>query len=239
MVNVKATQPSPQAPRPLWRWALLGTLLLAFILVPFFLLEEQMNAIAQGALRSDRPLVLITLAVVALLLADIALPIPSSFVLATTGFLLGPAWGTAVCFIGLSCASAAGYALGRWAGEPVCLRIVGRAELNRFAALSQRHGDALLVAMRALPVLAEATTLLAGVARMPVLRFAALVSIGNAVVAALYAGIGALSASQSSFWLLSLAAMVLPLLIMLVMRRFMPARAQHTAGADRPPQPPP
>jgi uncharacterized membrane protein YdjX (TVP38/TMEM64 family) len=206
-------------------------LLLGFILVPFFLLEEQMNAIVQGALRTERSLALITLAVIVLLLADIVLPIPSSFVLATTGFVLGAAWGTAVCFVGLSCASLAGYVIGRYAGEPVALRIVGRAELQRFRDTSQRHGDALLVAFRAMPVMAEATTLLAGMARMPLPRFVVLVSIGNLVVAALYAVIGALSANQSSFLLVSFAAMVLPLLIMLAVRRFMPARADCT-GAD-------
>lgn len=206
------------------RWSLLVLLLLAFILVPFVLLEAQMNAIVQAALHRDHSVVLITLGVVVLLLADIVLPIPSSFVLASTGFLLGAVWGTVVCFIGLSCAAAAGYAIGRWAGEPVCLRIVGRAELNRFASLSQRHGDALLVAFRAMPVLAEATTLLAGTTRMPVWRFALLVSIGNAVVAALYAGIGALSADRSSLVGVAVAAMVLPVLVMLVMRRFMPPR---------------
>lgn len=211
--------------RRVLRWSLFCALLLGFILLPFFVLEEQMNAVVQDTLHADRSLAIITLAVVVFLLADIVLPIPSSFVLATTGFLLGALWGTAVCFIGLSCASLAGYALGRYAGGPLAQRIVGRAELARFSALSQRLGDALLVAFRATPVLAEATTILAGTARMPFARFLVLVSIGNLVVAALYAGVGALSASRSSFLTLSVAAMLIPLLFVLAFQRIARPRA--------------
>lgn len=207
--------------KPLLRWSLFAALLLGFILVPFVLFEDGMNAWVETTLRSGAPLAAVTAAVVAFLLADIVLPIPSSFVLASAGLLLGAGLGTLVAFIGLSCASLAGYALGRWAGEPVAARIVGAAELARFRERAARHGDWLLVAFRALPVLAEATTLLAGMARMPLLRFVTLVSLGNAVVAALYAGIGAVSASPTTFWIASAAAMGLPVLLMAVTRRFM------------------
>ncbi len=229
------TAPEPLAPRAvplrlMLRWSLFVVLLLGFILVPFFLLEEQMNAVVRDALQSDRSIAIVALAVVVFLLADIALPIPSSFVLATTGFLLGAGWGTAVCFVGLSCASIAGYAIGRLAGEPLAERIVGRAELDRFRGLSARHGDALLVAFRAMPVLAEATTILAGTARMAPWRFLALVSIGNLVVAALYAGIGAYSANRSSFLIVSVAAMAVPVLVMLVVRKAWGPRAVGASG---------
>lgn len=234
------SSPAMTAPEPLLqraapvrlmlRWSLLAALLLGFILVPFLLLEDQMSAVVHDALRSDRSIAIVTLAVVVFLLADIVLPIPSSFVLATTGFLLGAVWGTAVCFVGLTCASLAGYAIGRLAGEPLAERIVGRAELNRFRGVSARHGDALLVAFRAMPVLAEATTILAGTARMALWRFLALVSIGNLVVAALYAGIGAYSANRSSFLIVSVAAMAVPVLVMLVVRKALGPRADGAAG---------
>lgn len=217
--------------KPLLRWSLFTALLLGFILVPFFVLEDDMNAFVERTLHSGVSMTWVTAAVVVFLLADIVLPIPSSFVLATAGFLLGGTVGTLVCFVGLSSASLAGYALGRWAGEPVAQRIVGAAQLARFRERSARHGDWLLVAFRALPVLAEATTLLAGMARMPLPRFAVLVSLGNGVVAALYAWIGAVSAGQSSFLIASAGAMALPVLLMAVARRFMAGPASGaTAG---------
>ena len=96
---------------------------------------------------------------------------------------------------------------------------MGKAQLERFADLSARYGDGLLVAFRAMPVLAEATTILAGTTRMALPRFLLVVSIGNAVVAFVYAWIGAVSASQSSFLFASAASIVLPVLIVLAMRR--------------------
>jgi 3-dehydroquinate synthase len=209
------------------RWGVFVMLLLGFILVPFILLEGRMNDLVQHTLQSKASLAWITLAVIAFLLADIVLPVPSSFVLSTTGYLLGVGAGTAVCFVGLSCASLAGYALGRYAGGPLTQRIVGRAQLERFTQLSQRHGDLLLVAFRAMPVLAEATTILAGISRLPLPRFIAVVSIGNLVVALVYAWIGAVSASQSSFLLASIASIVLPVIIVWSMRRA--ARVSATA----------
>ena len=229
------TAPEPLATRAapvqlVLRWSLFVALLLGFILVPFLLLEDHMNAIVHDALQSDRSLVIVALAVVVFLLTDIVLPIPSSFILATTGFLLGAGWGTAVCFVGLTCASLAGYAIGRHAGQALAERIVGRAQLDRFRGLSERYGDALLVAFRAMPVLAEATTILAGTARMAPWRFLGLVSIGNLVVAALYAGIGAFSASRSSFLWVSFAAMAVPVLVVLVVRKTLRPRAAEAAG---------
>lgn len=219
-----ATAASPLA----WvvaRWSVFVVLLLAFILVPFFVLEGRMNALVQETLHSGASVLLITAAVVVFLLADIVLPVPSSFVLTTTGYLLGFGLGTAVCFVGMTCASLGGYALGRYAGGPLAQRVVGRAQLERFADLSLRYGDALLVAFRAMPVLAEATTILAGISRMALPRFLIVVSIGNLVVAAVYAWIGAVSASQSSFLIASVASIVLPVLIVLAMRRAARKRA--------------
>lgn len=149
------------------RWGVFVVLLLAFILVPFMLLEGRMNELVQQTLQSKASLAWITLAVIVFLLADIVLPVPSSFVLSTTGYLLGTGVGTAVAFIGLTCASRAGYALGRYAGGPLTQRVVGRAQLERFAELSRHHGDLLLVAFRAMPVMAEATTILATVDGQP------------------------------------------------------------------------
>lgn len=207
------------------RWGLFALLLAGYVLLPFVLLDDRMAAFAEGALHAGRSVGYVTLAVVGLLLVDIVLPIPSSFVLATAGYLLGTGAGMLACFIGLSCASAVGYAIGRVAGEATARRIVGAAELERLRARARTHGDLLIVAVRAVPVLAEATVLLAGTARMPVARFAALVSVGNLVVAALYAGIGAASASQQTFVWVSVAAMALPVLLVLLARWLMSAMA--------------
>lgn len=201
------------------RWSVFTLTLLAFICVPFALLEDEMGALVRSTLQSKTSLALVTLAVIGFLLADIVLPIPSSFVLTTTGFLLGFGTGAVVGFIGLTCASVAGWIIGRHGGGPLAQRIVGEARLERFSVLSRRHGDVLLAALRGVPVLAEATCIVAGIARMPLAHFTLVVSVGNAVLAALYAWLGAASASQGSLVIAFVASMALPALLILAARR--------------------
>lgn len=74
--------------RTWWRWVLFSVFLFGFILIPFALFEGRMNALVQHSLQSGGSLSLITLAVIGFLTVDIALPIPSSFVLSTTGYML-------------------------------------------------------------------------------------------------------------------------------------------------------
>lgn len=213
---------APARPRRLAaaaRWSVFGVLLLAFLCVPFVLLDERMHELVQRMLQSDTSRVLVAAAAIGLLVADIALPIPSSLVLTSAGLLLGFWAGAAVGFVGLTCAAWAGWGLGRCGGAPLARRIVGDAQLARFAALAERHGDTLLVACRAMPVLAEATTLLAGMSRMPLPRFTLVVSLGNAVVAALYAWLGAIAADAGAFAFAFVAAMVVPAVLMLLARR--------------------
>lgn len=71
------------------RWGVFIAVLLAFILVPFILYEDEMNRIVEQTLQEKHSFAFVTLAVVAFLLADIVLPIPNSVVLATAGYLLG------------------------------------------------------------------------------------------------------------------------------------------------------
>ena len=118
-----------------------------------------------------------------LLAIDVILPIPSSILGALLGGRLGFALGFAWAWLGLSAGSALGYALGRlWPA--------------RFAAdLSSITGDApasaLILLSRPVPVLAEAISLAAGVARVPLARFALASVAGNGLYAAAMAGNGA------------------------------------------------
>lgn len=212
---------SPQG-SSLLRWGFFALLLFGFILIPFALFEGKMNAVVQQSLQSGASVSFVSLAVIAFLTADIALPIPSSFVLSTTGYLLGAAAGTGVCFVGMTVASLAGYWLGQHAGASLAQRLIGQRGLQQFRLFAQRYGDAVLVAFRAVPVLAEATLLMAGLSGMRLRRFLALVSLGNVVVSALYAWIGAVSASRSSFIIATAASIVLPTVIVLATRHAVP-----------------
>lgn len=169
-------------------WLLLGVGLA--ILLPFFAFGEAIDAWflrvmeAQGQARGLSAAILF-----GLLALDILLPVPSSLASTWCGMLLGLWGGFWLSFGAMTVSCALGLALGRWAA-PWAWRQVGEREgaaLRRFFA---RHGAVVLVALRAVPVLAEASVLFAGIVRLPLRRAAPLLLFGNAAVSFVYAWVG-------------------------------------------------
>lgn len=194
------------------RWVLLAVALLAVILLPFAVAGERMDAWSVAQLRAlaDRP-ALVALLVVALLTVDVLLPIPSSIVATLAGVTLGFAGGAAAAMAGMVAGCVVAYGVGRWAGAPAAERIVGPGEVRRLNALAQRHGGWSLAIARPVPVLAEASTLLAGAAAMPFGRFLAVTTAANLGIAIVYAAVGAFAANVQSFLLAVAGAVLVPL----------------------------
>jgi uncharacterized membrane protein YdjX (TVP38/TMEM64 family) len=93
-------------------WTVLGALLLAAILLPFFLWEDRINAATESFLREPHAWWLIALALGGLLAADIVLPVPSSIVNTAAGSLLGFWAGMGTAWVGLMVSAVGGYVLG-------------------------------------------------------------------------------------------------------------------------------
>jgi membrane protein DedA with SNARE-associated domain len=207
--------------KPWLRWTALTCLVLALILVPFALWEEQLTALSARLLAPAAGRVALAAIVVLLLASDVLLPIPSSFVSAGAVALLGAWQGGLTIALGMSVAAWLGYALGALGGEPLVRRMAGPAELERARGMMRRHGSWVLLACRGVPVLAEASTLLAGATRLPRLRFLLATGLGNLGLSLAYAAIGVL---QLSGWGALLApfgfGVALPGLGLLAARRF-------------------
>jgi membrane protein DedA with SNARE-associated domain len=193
------------------RWAAVGAAVLALILLPFLLLEEPLTAWLEQAFEvvRARPLVGASV-VIALLATDCVLPIPSSVVSAFAGGAFGWAAGAGVIWLGMTLGCLAGYALGASAGRIFVMQVVGRHELERAQRLFNDLGPATLVVARAVPVLAEASIIAAGAARMPLAPFLAWTALANAAIAAAYALTGAAAASAGSFLLVFLGLALVP-----------------------------
>lgn len=202
------------------RWMLLSAVLLAIILVPFAVAGARMDAwsVAQLQALAERRM-LVAMLVVALLAGDVLLPVPSSIVATAAGATLGFAGGALATTAGMVAGCALAYAAGRWAGAPAAARLVGAGEAARLHGLARRHGDWALVLARAVPVLAEASTLLAGAACMPFGRFLAVTTAANLGIAAVYAAVGAFAASVQSFLLAVAGAVLVPLAARLALGR--------------------
>jgi len=188
-----------QNKRASWLWTLLIVLLLTLILLPFLAVGKPLEAWMEAVMSrlQDRPLAAF-LMVAGSLGSDVLLPVPSSIVSTLGGAALGAAGGTLASWLGMMTSCLLGYWLGR-TGRPLGRGLVGSAEMQRLERLENRIGDWAIVAVRAVPVLAEASTILAGMGRMRLSRFICLSALANLGVSAVYALIGSLSGHVSAF----------------------------------------
>jgi len=199
------------------RWAVIALLLLALILVPFVLFEAHFNALASRVVSRDVPAVQAAAAVAGLLASDVFLPIPSSLVAAAAGALLGLWRGALAVWVGMMAACLFGYVFGARASG-AATGFIGDNSMARAAALAARYGDYAVVLCRPVPVLAEATVILAGIMRRPLRRFLHLTAWSNLGVAVGYAAIGAFSMQVDSFLLAFVGSIAVPAAAILVSR---------------------
>ena len=204
--------------RALGRWSVLSTALLAAIVVPFFLYEDPITSWTQEFIERQDSRWVVGGALGGLLATDLILPIPSSLVSIAAGYVLGFWKGSAVIWTGMTAACLIGYLLGATAGREVTRRFVGEKELRRASHAQTRFGDWVVVIFRAVPVLAEASVLFAGVARMPFARFVLLATLSNLGISLAYSAVGAYALEVESFLLALGGAIARPGVAMMIAR---------------------
>jgi 3-dehydroquinate synthase len=217
-------------------WSNVFIALLALIVASHFLLEHPISAFFDWlqTLSRNRPA---TAGLVVLgLSADILLPIPSSVLAVWGAVSLGPAAGFASIWFGLCLACLAGYGLGAlsnaWLLKKLFIRTQDMLDARR---LSTRYGSWALVLLRAVPVLAEASVITAGLVRMPFRHFMLITSLSNAGIALIYTLVGGYAQSQASFIAALIASIAVPAVAWLAARLFGRARlrpAQVAAQDD-------
>lgn len=214
------------------RWSLFTSTVLALVLVPFLLFEESVARLSETLLQGSAGRLSVGAAVVLLLASDLFLPVPSSLVATASGLLLGLVPGMAATWVGMQSGALAGYGVGRLAGRRFAARTVGEAELRRATRAHARWGGLFLIASRAVPVLAEGSVVIAGVASMPLLRFFVCVGLSNLAIAAVYAGVGAYVRDVNTFFMAFAASVLLPGSLMLA-HRALAARAARRSAATQ------
>jgi uncharacterized membrane protein YdjX (TVP38/TMEM64 family) len=135
---------------------------------------------------------------IALLAADILLPVPSSLVMVLSGAAFGVLWGSIFSLIGSIGGEWLGFELVRRYGARASRRIVGDEDLEKMRALMSRHGAAAVFITRALPVVMETMSVVAGLSQMSRKSFLAASLAGTLPVAVIYAYAGAKSREVSS-----------------------------------------
>jgi 3-dehydroquinate synthase len=209
--------------------------LLAVIVAGHFLLEHPISVFFDWLQNLSQSRAAAAGLVVLGLCADILLPIPSS-VLAVWGVIsLGPAAGLATVWLGLCMSCIAGYGLGSASNSWMLKKFIKAADMLEARRLSVRYGSWALVLLRAVPVLAEASVITAGLIRMPFGRFMLVTSLSNAGIALIYALIGGYAHVHASFFAALAASIAMPACAWLIARlfgRLLPRRAQPSLGED-------
>ncbi len=210
-----------KVPRTVWLLLLVG----AAILVPFAFFGEPIERWCQAAMEQGTfPRWQGAGLLFALLALDIFLPVPSSLATTWCGVLLGCFGGFLLSFAAMTVSALLGIALGRWSA-PLAARMIGAREQQALESFFARAGLWVLIALRAVPVLAEASVLFAGVVRMPLRQAVPMILLGNAVVSLVYAWVGSWGRSADAMVPAFLASMVISGILMLVARRW--GRSAH------------
>ncbi|MGE0593047.1 MAG: TVP38/TMEM64 family protein [Vicinamibacterales bacterium] len=138
------------------------------------------------------------LAIVILLAVDVFLPVPSSLVMVLSGAAFGVFWGALISLVGSIAGEWVGFELVRRYGQRASARMIGEDDYARFSGLFAEHGAAAIVVSRALPVVMETMSLVAGLSGMRRRSFLLASLIGTAPVVVVYAWAGAMSRDAGS-----------------------------------------
>ncbi len=211
--------------------------LVALLLTPYVLWHEQMDAyFASEAYRrwllTVKPYAWIV--AMALIVGDLVLPVPTSPIMATLGVLYGTWLGGLIGATGSVLAGITAYGVARLLGRRGIELLASEEELADFREFFNSWGTAGIIASRALPVLPEVMTLLAGAAHMHFGRFVTALVIGSAPVGFFLAWVGE-EAGQSSWLLLVLTLVPAGLwVVYLLMMRAIRARKSSGKGVETP-----
>ena len=178
-------------------WLVLGVALA--IIIPFLLFGDAIEAWFADLARPEAGTARGAFGAIlfGLLALDVLLPVPSSLASTLCGVVFGLWGGFWLSFGAMTVSAALGYALGVLCSD-WARRAIGERENALLHAFLQRYGTPILIALRTVPVLAEASTLFAGIGRLSPRRAAWPLLLGNAVVSLIYAWVGALGHSADA-----------------------------------------
>ncbi len=151
---------------------------------------------------------------IALIWADLVLPVPQTVVIAALGIIYGTVLGGLLGSVGLITSGLLGYVLMLTSARRMVKRFVSPRSLNKMDSLFERAGAWAIVLTRSLPYsIPEAIVFLAGLAGMPMGKFTMALTVGSVPTAFAFAAIGAGWADQPILALI-VASYVLPILLL-------------------------
>ncbi len=201
---------------------ILFVLALLFLLFGWWLEPQLEQFLTGGWLQSHS--VSAGLIAIALLVADILLPVPNSVVCAVIGSIFGPVLGTAIGWFGLTLGSVAGYRLGK-NGLSRCIPEDNHSTKSDFHGFGSAW---ILVICRPLPLLGEASVVAAGYYRMKFSQFLIPVMIANLVLALAWSVLGYLAIDNGWIVIGMIAAGLIPVVAAFAWLGWISRKAQRS-----------
>ncbi len=167
---------------------------------------------------------------VALLWADVFIPVPSSVIMIANGAMFGVVGGTAATLVGAVGGAMIGFLVGR-RGAGLIRRFISPAEQRQADALLARWGVLAIIVSRPMPILAETVSVMVGTTAISWQRALAGSFIGVLPAAIVYAITGAFTTDLGSGFLVLAGVILLAGLTWLVARRL---ESRFAGTADEP-----
>jgi uncharacterized membrane protein YdjX (TVP38/TMEM64 family) len=130
------------------------------------------------------------LVAILLLAADLLLPLPATAIIGALGYLYGPVAGALIGAAGSYLSASIAYWLCRKLGRNTAERLVGAEDLRKGERLFDDWGGWLVTLSRWLPLFPEVIACLAGMTRMPHIKFSVATLCGVLPLSGLFATIG-------------------------------------------------
>lgn len=165
---------------------------------------------------------------VALLIADVLLPVPSSIVMVAHGALFGVFVGTLLSLLGSTGAAMFGFWIGRRGGK-LLERLVTAEERGRANRLLERWGTLAVIVTRPIPLLAETVAIMAGASSLGWGRTTLSALAGSLPPALLYALTGASAGRFQNTALMFLFVLLITGLFWIVGRHVTPGQQRENA----------
>lgn len=133
---------------------------------------------------------------IALLMADLFLPLPATVIMSALGYIYGPLVGGLISAAGSFISGALAYWLCRMLGENAAIWLLGKKGYEQGKKISSGVGGWVVALSRWLPVFPEVVACMAGLMRMPAKYFYLALASGSVPLGFIYAIVGSYGVSN-------------------------------------------
>jgi uncharacterized membrane protein YdjX (TVP38/TMEM64 family) len=172
-------------------------LIVSAVIIIIFLCFNNIESFLSDVLNSviNKP-ALFVICSFAVLISDIILPVPSSIVMFTNGYVLGWFYGALLSIASLMISSFIGYYLGKFTSRGLKTKSDQRAD-----QILEKYGTLAILMSRGIPILSESICIVCGYNRMPLKRYLTYNLIGFIPLSLLYAFCGSMGYEKNVFLL--------------------------------------